>query len=132
MEPVRLEPDLGAWRTEGSNKGVAMAGNATLQVGIEALVPDRPFSLRWVWRWPSVAGQVVTLDRIVAAARADRPEDDRTRAASEALTRSRVLGWRAVLAAHEAAWKQRWLASDVVIEGDDEVPARHYASLSTT
>jgi trehalose/maltose hydrolase-like predicted phosphorylase len=98
-----------------------MAGNATLRVGTEALVPDRPFSLRWVWRWRSVAGQVVALDRIVAAARADRPEDDPTRVANEALAHSRALGWRAVLAAHEAAWKQRWLASDVVIEGDDEV-----------
>jgi len=36
------------------------------------------------------------------------------------LTRSRALGWRAVVAAHEAAWTERWKASDVVIEGDDE------------
>jgi hypothetical protein len=47
IEPVRLEEDLGAWRTEGTRKGVAMAGAATLRLGDEMLAPDRPFSLRW-------------------------------------------------------------------------------------
>jgi trehalose/maltose hydrolase-like predicted phosphorylase len=40
--------------------------------------------------------------------------------ASAALARSCALGWRAVLAAHEAAWDARWLARDVAMEGDDE------------
>jgi Glycosyl hydrolase family 65 central catalytic domain len=78
MEPVLLEQDLGAWRTQGTRKGVAMPGAATLRLGDDVLAPDRPFSLRWAWRW------------------------------------------RAVLAAHEAAWDARWIASDVLIEGDDE------------
>jgi len=39
--------------------------------------------------------------------------------AGAALARSHALGWRAVLAAHEAAWNERWSASDIVIEGDD-------------
>ena len=121
MEPVRLEQDLGAWRTEGTGKGVAMAGAATLRLGDDPLAPDRPFSLRWAWRWRSVAGQVAELDRLVAVARADTPEDDPAPPASAALARSRALGWRAVLAAHEAAWDARWTASDVLIEGDDEL-----------
>src|SRR5580692_4778811 len=29
------------------------------------------------------------------------------------------LGWRAVLAEHEAAWDARWAASDIVIDGND-------------
>lgn len=120
MDPLRLEPNLGAWRTEGSDKGVAMAGAASLRVGDTVLVPERPFSLRWVWRWRSVAGQAIELDRIVTAARADTLEHDPAPAARAALTRSRALGWRAVLGAHEAAWNERWEASDVVIEGDDE------------
>src|SRR5262249_32762292 len=33
MEPVRLDRDVGAWRTEGTNKGVAMAGSAALRLG---------------------------------------------------------------------------------------------------
>jgi hypothetical protein len=71
MEPTLLVPDIGAWRTEGSDKAVAMAGSAALRAGDALLAPERPFSLRWVWRWRSVAGQVVELDRIVSAARAD-------------------------------------------------------------
>jgi trehalose/maltose hydrolase-like predicted phosphorylase len=53
-------------------------------------------------------------------ARADTPEDDPAPPASAALARNRALGWRAVLAAHEAAWHARWVASDILIEGDDE------------
>jgi trehalose/maltose hydrolase-like predicted phosphorylase len=121
MESTRLEHDLGAWRTEGTNKGVAMTGAATLRLGGDLLAPDRPFPLRWAWRWRSVAGQVAELDRLVAVARADTPEDDPAPRAGAALARSRALGWRAVLAAHEAAWDARWVASDVYIEGDDEL-----------
>src|SRR3974390_1493698 len=43
MEPVRLDQDLGAWRTEGTRKGVAMTGAAMLRLGNDVLAPDRPF-----------------------------------------------------------------------------------------
>jgi hypothetical protein len=67
MEPIRLEQDLGAWRTEGTTaKGVAMTGAATLRRGGDLLAPDRPFPLRWVWRWHSVAGQATEFERLVA------------------------------------------------------------------
>ena len=39
MEPTRLEPDIGAWRTEGTGKGVAMAGHATLRLDGDELTP---------------------------------------------------------------------------------------------
>ena len=121
MEPVCLEQDIGAWRTEGTRKGVAMAGAATLRLGDDVLTPDRPFSLRWAWRWRSVAGQVAEFDRLVAVARVDTLHDDPAPLAGAALTRSRALGWRAVLKAHEAVWDARWFASDILIEGDDEL-----------
>jgi len=120
MEPVRLEQDLGAWRTEGNRKGVAMTGAATLRLNGDMLAAERPFSLRWVWRWRSVAGQLAEFDRMIAVARADTLQDDPAPPASAALMRSQALGWRAVLAAHEAAWDARWIASDMIIEGDDE------------
>jgi trehalose/maltose hydrolase-like predicted phosphorylase len=121
MEPVCLEQDLGAWRTEGTRKGVAMGEVATLRLGDDVLAPDRPFSLRWAWRWRSIAGQVAEFDRFVAVARADTPHDDPAPLADAALTRCRALGWRAVLGAHEAAWDDRWHAGDMLIEGDDEL-----------
>jgi hypothetical protein len=104
MEPTRLEQDLGAWRTEGTGSVAAMAGAATLRLGDAPLAPDRPFPLRWAWHWRSEVGQVAELDRLVAVARADKREDDPAPPAGAALARSRALGWRAVLAAHEAAW----------------------------
>jgi HAD superfamily hydrolase (TIGR01509 family) len=121
MEPTRMEQDLCAWRTEGTGKGVAMAGAAALRVGGESLAPERPMPLRWTWNWRSVAGQPVEFDRLVAVARADGPQEDPTLAARGALGRSRAQGWRSVMAAHEAAWRTRWSASDVIIEGDDDL-----------
>src|ERR1700758_3642475 len=121
MEPLQLDRDVCAWRTEGSHKAVAMAGSATLRADGHPLAPERSFSLRWIWRWRSVAGQVLEFDRLVTVARSDRLADDPAPVAADALARSRALGWRGVLAAHETAWQQRWEASDVIIEGDDEV-----------
>jgi trehalose/maltose hydrolase-like predicted phosphorylase len=121
MEPTRLEQDLGAWRTEGTGKGVAMAGTAMLRLGGDPLPADRPFPLRWAWRWRSVAHQVAELDRIVAVARTDKEAENPAPSAKATLARSHALGWRAVLASHEAAWNTRWAASDIRIEGDDEL-----------
>ncbi|MGA7326186.1 MAG: glycosyl hydrolase family 65 protein [Rhodomicrobium sp.] len=119
VKPTRLEQDLGAWRTEGTGKGVAMAGAAALRLGGKLLEPERPFPLLWVWSWRSKAGQVAEFERLVAVARADRREDDPAPRAAAALERSRQLGWRAVLDSHEAAWKARWTANEIIIEGDD-------------
>src|SRR5262249_57075975 len=66
MDPVRLEHDIGAWRLEGTGKGVVMTGAATLLLGNDPLAPERPFPLRWVWRWRPVAGQGAGFDRLVA------------------------------------------------------------------
>src|SRR5262249_3205567 len=96
-----------------------MAGAANLRLDGVVLEPLRPFSLRWVWQWRSVAGQVAELDRLVAVARANSREDDPAPRAVVALERNTVIGWRGVVAAHEGAWEERWNAGDVIIEGDD-------------
>jgi trehalose/maltose hydrolase-like predicted phosphorylase len=98
-----------------------MTGAATLRLDGDPLAPERSFSLRWGWRWRSLAGQIAELDRIVAVARADKAEDDPTERACAALTRSRAQGWRGIVSAHEAVWDARWTASDILIEGDDEI-----------
>ena len=121
MEPMHLSEDLAYWRTEGTEKGLAMAGSASLRLGDHELAPERPFPLRWVWRWRSVAGQVAELNRHVAVARADAPDEDPSPAAKAALTRARGRGWRAALVAHEEAWNQRWGVGDVAIDGDTDI-----------
>jgi beta-phosphoglucomutase family hydrolase len=121
MEPMRLEQDLGTWRLHGTGKGIAMTGDATLRLDGDPLTADRPFPLRWVWRWRSVAGQAAELNRLVAVTRADTPEDDPSTRAGGVLSRNAMLGWRKVLSAHESAWDARWIASDVRIDGDEEV-----------
>jgi trehalose/maltose hydrolase-like predicted phosphorylase len=121
MDPELLEEDLGAWRTEGTAKGVAMTGHAALKLDGEFLGAERPFPLRWVWRWHSVAGQVAEFSRLIAVARADTREQEPAPAARKSLERNMSIGWRAVLKAHEAAWEAHWTAGDVTIEGDDEL-----------
>ena len=81
---VRCEP----WRVRSSPSGRSRCAGC----GAGAPWPDR-----WL-----------ELDRLVAVARADRRADDPAPPAADALARSRALGWRAVLAAHETAWQQRW------------------------
>ncbi len=103
MEPSKLEQNLGAWRAEGGGKGVAVTGAVALRLGGNALAPERPFPLRWVWQWQSVAGQEAELDRLVAIARADTMAEDPTPQASAVLARSSAIGWRAVLQTHEQA-----------------------------
>ena len=120
MEPMRMEESLCAWRLAGTGKSVAMTGAATLRRDGEILEPERPFSLRWVWQWRSLAGETCEFDRLVAVARGDGEKDDPVAPASAALARSRSLGWRAVLDAHKAAWKARWDASGIRIGGDED------------
>jgi trehalose/maltose hydrolase-like predicted phosphorylase len=51
----------------------------------------------------------------------DNSIDDPAPIVAAALARSSALGWRAVLAAHEATCDERWSASEICIEGDDEL-----------
>lgn len=121
MEPIRLENEVGTWRTEGTGKVVAMAGDAELRLEGASVPAERPFPLRWIWRWRSKAGQVAELARHVAVARSDRPAEDPTPQAEAALERGTNLGWRAVLRAHEAAWNDHWEDGGIDIDGDDDL-----------
>jgi len=120
MEPLKCEPELGAWRTEGSEKSVAMAGAVSLQRGGKEVPPEIPFPLRWKWCWRSVAGEPVAFSRLLAVARGDRREDDPVTDVERTIAKNRKLGWTGVLDAHEKAWNARWAASDIVIEGDEK------------
>ncbi|MDR7036044.1 trehalose/maltose hydrolase-like predicted phosphorylase [Methylobacterium sp. BE186] len=121
MEPVRLEDDLGTWRTEGTGKAVAMAGGAELRLDGTSILPERPFPLRWIFQWRSKAGQVAEFSRLVTVARADLSAEDPAPRAVAALERSTSVGWRALLQAHENAWDAHWSESGIRIDGDDDL-----------
>ena len=113
-----LEQDLGVWRTHSSGKGLAMATASSLQIDGQNLPPTALGPLKWSWSWKSRPGQVVCFERSVAVARSDTQGLDPGNGARDKLGISRHLGWRGVLAEHEAAWASRWQCSDVEVGGD--------------
>jgi trehalose/maltose hydrolase-like predicted phosphorylase len=118
LEVERLGHDLGVWRTEQSRKRIAMAGAAALQVDGAELAPSARGPLRWGWRWRSTRGRVAMFQRMVAVSRSDERRVNGGHAARQILQRAIGAGWNGVLAAHAAAWTERWRCSDVEIDGD--------------
>lgn len=114
----RLEQDLGVWRTHSSGKGLAMATASSLRIDGQDLPPTAPGPLKLSWSWKSRPGQVVCFERLVAVARSDAQGPDPGNGAREKLGVARDLGWRGVVAQHEAAWASRWRCSGVEVDGD--------------
>jgi trehalose/maltose hydrolase-like predicted phosphorylase len=123
LEQGVIEQGLGVWRTLHSDMGLAMADAASLDIdgGCAPATPLGPFS--WSWRWTSRPGQVAGFVRLVALARATGLDPDLDTEAIAQLAAAQGLGWRGVLAEHEAAWAERWRASDVQIDGDPAAQA---------
>jgi trehalose/maltose hydrolase-like predicted phosphorylase len=114
----RAEQDCIVWRTVSSGKRLGVAAGLSLQVDGRDLPQTASAPLQWSWRWTSRPGQLACLDRLVAVTRGDAWDSDPGPVAHEHLNVARGLGWRGVVAAHEAAWAVRWQSSDVVVEGD--------------
>lgn len=90
--------DDGLWRTAASDKRLSVVASARLWVdGAEQAPP---------WRWDAYPGQIARFARLVAFGR------DRIVAVPD------ICAWRNVLHAHEAAWAERWVHTDVAIAGD--------------
>ena len=118
LVPERLDQDLGVWRTQHSGKSLAMATASSLQIDGHDLPATAIGQLKWSWSWKSRPGQIVCFERTVAVARSDTQGLDPGRGARDKLDVARQLGWRGVLAEHEAAWASRWQCSDVEVDGD--------------
>jgi len=119
FEVIRLQQDLGVWRSEQSGKGLAMASAALLQLDGTERAPSALAPLKWTWQWTSAPGQIASLARLVTVARGEDLLMDLGTTTGEALARVRSAGWRSILAAHEGAWSERWQCSDVEVEGDE-------------
>ena len=118
LKSERIEQDLGVWRTKYSGKRVAMAAALSLQVDGSELAPTMPGPFMWSWHWKTRPGQIVCVARLVALARGDDQDADPGRVVREKLSLARQLGWRKIVQEHEAAWSDRWRASDIEVEGD--------------
>ena len=114
----RLGQDLGLWHTQHSGKRLAMATVAALQVDGQDIPATALGPLKSLWTWKARPGQVVCFQRCVAIVRGDTKDSDPAKVALEKLNQARALGWRGVVAAHEASWVSRWRCSDVVVDGD--------------
>ena len=95
-----------------------MATVASLQVDGRDIPPTALGPLKSSWTWKSRPGQVVCFQRCVAIVRGDTNDPDPAKEALDKLNRARDVGWRGVVAAHEAAWISRWRCSDVEVDGD--------------
>jgi len=118
LTPLKLGRDLGVWRTPHSGMGLAMAGDASLQVDGLDLAPAKRGDFKWSWTWTARPGQIVCFERLVAVARSASTNLDPGVVARQALDRAQIRGWGGVLADHEAAWTGRWRRSEVEVAGD--------------
>jgi trehalose/maltose hydrolase-like predicted phosphorylase len=114
----QLEQNLGVWRTNSSGKRLAMAAAVTLRVDGDLVAPKALGPFKWSWTWATSPGQSACFERMVAVTRADAPDEDAGVAARTQLEVATAVGWRGILNQHEASWKVRWRACDVVVEGD--------------
>jgi trehalose/maltose hydrolase-like predicted phosphorylase len=114
----RLEQALGVWRTNATDKRLAMAVAVSLMVDGQVVAPKPLGPFRWSWTWTARQGQIVLFERTVALARADAPSQDPAEEALGHLASAESLGWAGVLDEHEASWAERWRESDLVIGGD--------------
>ena len=71
LDPVRLEQDLGVWRTEQSGKSLAMACTASLQLNDAELSPRALDPVQMVLELGSAPGQAASFQRLIAVARSD-------------------------------------------------------------
>lgn len=116
----RLDQDFGLWHTLYSGKRLALATTSSLQIDGQSVQPISRGPLKWSWSWKTRPGQIATFERFVAFVRTDSLELDPGPKARGHLRLAQRAGWRAVFAAHEAAWTSRWHCSDVKIVGDIE------------
>jgi trehalose/maltose hydrolase-like predicted phosphorylase len=114
----RMDADLGIWRTQHSGQSVAIAAAAALRIDGEIVTPTRRGALQWSWTWRSAPGQVACFERLVAIQRGEAGGVGPGAGALATLGGAQRVGWRGVLAGHEAAWSDRWALGGVDVRGD--------------
>lgn len=112
------EPGLAVWRAHRSGTGMAMAACSSLAIDGVDLASQPMNALGVSWTWTASSGQVVEFSRLIALTVGQSASTSLAASARRELGTAVRLGWTGVLAQHEAAWSDRWGASDVRIDGD--------------
>ncbi|MPZ15365.1 MAG: hypothetical protein GEU73_13235 [Chloroflexi bacterium] len=128
IEPARSElvqerrtAELTVWRTNQTRKRLAMASTVRLQVGGRARRPVAVVSggrRGQRWNWNAMPGQPAVFTRFTSLVRGES-QGDAGSAALATLRRAHHAGLDQVAVAHSRAWDERWMASNVEIEGDE-------------
>ena len=112
------------WRTPDSLHRVARARQSTLHVHGERVADAGPILASRSWSWSAAAGQPATLTQFVSYTRQQsHQETGETMGirASALLQGTCGAGAQDVVAGHLRKWAERWAASDVQIQGDDQI-----------
>jgi len=118
LVPERLEQDLGVWRTQHTRLRLAMAVAPALRIDGCETAPTSRDQFKWTWTWKTRPGQVVDFERYVATIRGHVEDPEPGPATRKSLEGARHLGAAGVVAAHTAAWADRWRCSEVEVDGD--------------
>jgi trehalose/maltose hydrolase-like predicted phosphorylase len=114
----RVEGPISLWRTASSGRGLAIASHAELYAGGSLLTPDAGNGLARRWRWTNVPGEPATLIRTITfSPHPDLDGRDRRLGSLVAWTPPTAPD---VLTSHTSNWHERWKASDISLEGDED------------
>ena len=117
----RIGGELTLWRAAHSNRLLAVASTARLDIAgrqITSSAAQFNGARGERWTWTATPDQPATLVKYVAMTPGDT--EDCGDIAELAMRRARRAGLRREIVAHVQAWAERWAASDVDIEDDDE------------
>ena len=113
----RIEGPVSLWQTAGSGRGLAIISHAELYLGGSLVAEKDGNGLAKRWSWAGGPGEAATFVRTVTFS-PHRSVDARDRSIPAQF--SRIPRPSDVVMAHKRSWSNRWQASDVLIDGDDD------------
>jgi kojibiose phosphorylase len=120
IEQIAAESGAMLLRVAGREIGIASAAESQ---GLAAARPahheDGAHGGEERWSWDARLGETIRLDRMFAIF-TSRDLANPAKAACDRLASTRARGFAAAVAAHADAWRRRWEAAEVRIEGDEE------------
>lgn len=108
------------WRTKDGRHSLAIASKSEVRIGRRSLRERDSLQggRRQAWSWDAHSIEPATFVRTIAVARDGTKVSEVKKGALASIGEARRAGPSRLVAAHTAAWGERWDSSDVVIAGD--------------